>query len=279
MAIIPDFVIEPIVRNALAEDIGLAGDITSTAVIPSDHRSSVTAVARAGGVVAGLDVAALCFKLLDKETRVQYYKKDGDFIEKGEKIATITGMSTILLGGERTALNFLSHLSGIATITREHVEAIQDYRARVVCTRKTTPGLRLLEKYAVRMGGGDSHRYGLNDGILIKDNHIAMVGSVKDALKRAKSQAGHMVKISVEVDTLAQLEEALTIGADGFLLDNMPPTMLREAVDMVAGRGFTEASGKVNLENIVSIAASGVDYISVGGITHSACILDIGFDF
>lgn len=205
--------------------------------------------------------------------------KDGMRVEPGEVIATITGFSRALLTAERTALNFLSHLSGIATATASIVTAIAGTKAAIACTRKTLPGLRTLEKYAVRAGGGMNHRFALYDAILIKDNHIAIVGSVREALRHAKAAAGHMVKIEIEVDTLEQLQEAMQIGVDAILLDNMQPDELREAVNIVAGRAITEASGRITPETAIEIAASGVDLISVGWMTHSAPILDIGLDF
>ncbi|HHW4680902.1 MAG TPA: carboxylating nicotinate-nucleotide diphosphorylase [Xylella taiwanensis] len=276
---IPHVIIEPIVRNALVEDLGLAGDITSAAVIPEEHLSTVVIAARQSGVVAGLDIAELAFQLISAEIVMMRHVKDGMRVESGEVIATITGFSQALLTAERTALNFLSHLSGIATATASLVKAIAGTKAAVVCTRKTLPGLRTLEKYAVRAGGGMNHRFALYDAMLIKDNHIAIAGSVREALRYAKAAAGHMVKIEIEVDTLEQLQEAMKIGVDAILLDNMRPDELREAVSIVAGRAITEASGRITPETAIEIAASGVDLISVGWMTHSAPILDIGLDF
>ncbi|WP_246777615.1 carboxylating nicotinate-nucleotide diphosphorylase [Rhizobium sp. BG4] len=266
-------------RNALAEDLGLAGDITSAAVIPGDHRSTVVMAARQPGVIAGLDAAELAFQLVDPAITMTRHVNDGAAVEAGEVIATISGPSRGLLTGERTALNFLSHLSGIATVTASIARAIAGTRASVACTRKTTPGLRALEKYAVRAGGGMNHRFALHDAILIKDNHIAIAGGTREALRRAKAAAGHMVKIEIEVDTLGQLREVMEEGVDAVLLDNMGPEQLREAVGIVAGRAITEASGRITPETAAAIAASGVDLISVGWITHSAPILDIGLDF
>ncbi|QWW71243.1 carboxylating nicotinate-nucleotide diphosphorylase [Rhizobium sp. WYJ-E13] len=279
LASLPRVIVEPLVRAALAEDLGLAGDITSAAVIPEDHRSTVVMAARQPGVVAGLDAAELAFQLVDPAIAVKRHLSDGAAVQPGSIIATIEGPSRGLLTGERTALNFLGHLSGIATVTAGIVQAIRDTRASVVCTRKTTPGLRALEKYAVRAGGGMNHRFALHDAVLIKDNHVAIAGSVSQAIRRAKGGIGHMVKIEVEVDTLDQLHEAMGEGIDAVLLDNMTPDQLRQAVDIVAGRAITEASGRVTPTTAPAIAASGVDLISVGWLTHSAPVLDIGLDF
>lgn len=276
---LPRLIIEPIVRNALMEDLGLAGDITSAAVIPGDHRSTVVMAARQPGVIAGLDAAELAFQLADPSIVMTRQINDGARVEAGEIIATIAGPSRGLLTGERTALNFLSHLSGIATVTASIARAIQGTKASIACTRKTTPGLRALEKYAVRAGGGMNHRFALDDAILIKDNHIAIAGSTREALRRAKAAAGHMVKIEIEVDTLDQLREVMEEGADAVLLDNMGPDQLRDAVRIVDGRAITEASGRITPDTAAAIAASGVDLISAGWITHSAPILDIGLDF
>ncbi len=279
LASLPRVIVEPLVRAALAEDLGLAGDITSAAVIPADHRSTVIMAARQPGVVAGLDAAELAFQLVDPAITLKRHVPDGTAIQPGSVIATIEGPSRGLLTGERTALNFLGHLSGIASVTAGIVEAIRGTKASVVCTRKTTPGLRALEKYAVRAGGGMNHRFALHDAVLIKDNHVAIAGSVAEAIRRAKAGVGHMVKIEVEVDTLEQLHEAMGEGIDAVLLDNMTPDQLREAVAIVAGRSITEASGRVTPATAPAIAASGVDLISVGWLTHSAPVLDIGLDF
>lgn len=278
IASLPRIVIEPAVRNALLEDLGLAGDITSAAVIPADHRSRLAFVSRKPGVVAGLDAAELAFQLVDPAVLVARYIPDGSTVEPGDIIATIEGPSRALLTGERTALNLIGHLSGIATVTASIVAEIAGTGASVVCTRKTTPGLRALEKYAVRAGGGMNHRFALHDAVLIKDNHVAIAGSISEAIRRARAGVGHMVKIEVEVDTLDQLREAMEIGVDAVLLDNMTPAQLRQAVDLVAGRAITEASGNINPTTAGEIAASGVDLLSVGWITHSAQVLDIGLD-
>ncbi|WP_206116787.1 carboxylating nicotinate-nucleotide diphosphorylase [Rhizobium laguerreae] len=276
---LPRLIVEPLVRAALLEDLGLAGDITSASVIPRDHRSTVVMAARQRGVIAGLDAAELAFALVDPEIVMRRHLQDGDAVKPGDVIATIEGPSRGLLSAERTALNFLGHLSGIATVTAEIAAAIRDTRASVACTRKTTPGLRALEKYAVRAGGGMNHRFALYDAVLIKDNHVAIAGGVAEAIRRARAGVGHMVKIEVEVDTLDQLREAMETGVDAILLDNMTPDQLREAVAIVAGRAITEASGRVTPITAAAIAASGVDLISVGWLTHSAPVLDIGLDF
>lgn len=278
LAPLPRLIIEPMVRTALVEDLGLAGDITSAAVIPADHRSSLIMVARQPGVVAGLDAAELAFQLVEPTITMARYMEDGSPVRPGDIIAEITGPSRGLLTGERTALNFLGHLSGIATVTARLVEAVRGTKASIACTRKTTPGLRALEKYAVRAGGGMNHRFALNDAVLIKDNHVAIAGGVAEAIRRARAGVGHMVKIEVEVDTLEQLGEAMREGADAVLLDNMTPAQLREAVVIVDGRAITEASGRVTLATVAAVAASGVDLISVGWCTHSAPTLDIGLD-
>ncbi|MCZ7858398.1 carboxylating nicotinate-nucleotide diphosphorylase [Agrobacterium salinitolerans] len=276
---LPRLIIEPLVRNALLEDLGLASDITSTAVIPADHCSVVVMAAREPGVIAGLDAAELAFQLVDPAIRMNRHIADGATMAPGDIIATIEGPSRGLLTAERTALNFLGHLSGIASVTAKIVAAIAGTKASVACTRKTTPGLRALEKYAVRAGGGMNHRFALYDAVLIKDNHVAVAGSVREAIRRARQGVGHLVKIEVEVDTLVQLQEAMEEGVDAVLLDNMIPEQLREAVEIVAGRAITEASGRINPQTAAAIAATGVDLISIGWITHSAPVLDIGLDF
>jgi len=278
LAPLPRLVIEPLVRQALFEDLGLAGDITSAAVIPADHRSSLIMVARQPGVIAGLDASELAFQLVEPAITMTRHRQDGARVEPGDVIATITGPSRGLLTGERTALNFLGHLSGIATVTASLVEAVSATKASIACTRKTTPGLRALEKYAVRAGGGVNHRFALYDAVLIKDNHVAIAGGVAEAIARARAGVGHMVKIEVEVDTLEQLREAMEQGVDAVLLDNMTAAQLREAVAMVDGRAITEASGRVTPATVAAIAASGVDLVSVGWCTHSAPTLDIGLD-
>lgn len=275
---LPRVIVEPSVRAALLEDLGLAGDVTSAAVIPADHRSRFVMAARKPGVIAGLEIAALAFELVDPAIKMTTHIADGARVAAGDVIATIEGPSRGLLTGERVALNFLGHLSGIATVTAGIVDAVAGTKAAVVCTRKTTPGLRAFEKYAVRAGGGMNHRFALYDAVLIKDNHIVVAGSVTEAIRRAKANVGHMVKIEVEVDTLDQLREAMEIGVDAVLLDNMSPALLKEAVDFVAGRAITEASGGITPQTAAAIAASGVDLLSIGWITHSAPCLDIGLD-
>jgi len=272
------FLIEPVVRAALLEDLGRAGDITSEAVVPAEATVEAVIAARQPGVLAGLDAALLAFELLDPALRIERLRADGDRISRGEIVARISGRARPVLGAERTALNFLSRMSGVATVTRALADAIAGYKARIVCTRKTTPGLRALEKHAVRLGGGANHRFGLDDAMLIKDNHIALAGGVRQALERARRHAGHLVKIELEVDTLDQLAEALQVGVDAVLLDNMTPETLRRAVAMVDSRAVTEASGRITLESAPVIAAAGVDLISSGWITHSAPILDLGLD-
>lgn len=279
LAPLPRLIVEPLVRNALLEDLGLAGDVTSTAVIPATHRSRVAMVTRQPGVIAGLDASELAFQLVDPAIVMTRHVPDGTKVEVGDVIATIAGPSRGLLTAERTALNFLGHLSGIASVTGGIVEAIAGTKASIVCTRKTTPGLRALEKYAIRAGGGMNHRFALYDAVLIKDNHVAIAGGVVEAIRRAKAGVGHMVKIQVEVDTLEQLREAMAEGVDAVLLDNMTPDQLRAAVDIVAGRAITEASGRITPATAAAIAASGVDLISAGWLTHSAPTLDIGLDW
>jgi nicotinate-nucleotide pyrophosphorylase (carboxylating) len=270
--------IEPIVRAALIEDLGRAGDITTDAIVPAETPIEATIAARQPGIVAGLEAGLLAFELLDPGLRVDLLCADGGRVERGQPVARLTGRARPVLAAERTALNLICRLSGVATATRSLVDAIADTEARIVCTRKTTPGLRILEKEAVRLGGGANHRFGLDDAMLIKDNHIALAGGVGPALERARAHAGHLVKIELEVDTIEQLAEALEFGVDAVLLDNMDPATLRRAVAMVDGRAVTEASGRVTLESAPAIAAAGVDLISSGWITHSAPILDLGLD-
>ncbi|MBP2149199.1 carboxylating nicotinate-nucleotide diphosphorylase [Xanthobacter autotrophicus DSM 597] len=276
---LPELMVEPIVRAALLEDLGRAGDITTDAVVPAGHVSRLVLAARQDGVVAGLDCARLAFRLLNPDVRFTPVVADGSRVTPDTVLAEVEGPSRALLTGERTGLNLACRLSGIATATASLADAVAGHKAQIVCTRKTTPGLRALEKYAVRAGGGANHRFGLDDAVLVKDNHVAIAGSVAEAVRRVRARAGHMVKVEVEVDTLAQLEELLTLGADAVLLDNMTPATLTEAVRMVGGRMLTEASGRVNRETAPAIAASGVDLISVGWLTHSAPILDIGLDW
>jgi nicotinate-nucleotide pyrophosphorylase (carboxylating) len=270
---------EPLVRTALLEDLGRAGDITADAIVPADQRASLALRARQPGVVAGLDLARCAFQTISPTIRIEIERPDGSVVAPGDTIATINGPARALLTGERTALNFLCHLSGVATATASLVSAVKGTRAQIVCTRKTTPGLRALEKYAVRAGGGGNHRFGLDDAVLIKDNHIALAGGIHTAIERAKAHVGHLVKVEVEVDTLAQLEEALALGIDAVLLDNMTTDDLRQAVAMANGKVITEASGRITAATAPPIAATGVDLISVGWVTHSSAALDIGLDY
>jgi nicotinate-nucleotide pyrophosphorylase (carboxylating) len=270
---------EPLVRAALLEDLGQAGDLTTTAVTHKNLRALVVLASRQDGVVAGIDVALSAFQLIDPTLKMDVMQPDGRRVAKGEIIATVSGHASGILTAERTALNFLSRLSGIATATAGLVAAVQGHKACITCTRKTTPGLRAIEKYAVRVGGGSNHRFGLCDAVLIKDNHIAVAGGIQNAMDRVRRYAGHLVKVAIEVDTLEQLEEAMRYGPDAVLLDNMSLEDLRKSVALVAGRAITEASGGVTLESAPAIAATGVDIISVGWLTHSAPILDIGMDY
>ncbi|WP_024927647.1 MULTISPECIES: carboxylating nicotinate-nucleotide diphosphorylase [unclassified Mesorhizobium] len=276
---LPTVMLEPLVRAALLEDLGRAGDVTTDAVIPKQHHARTVLAARQSGVVAGLDLAMLAFRLIDPGIEILVERADGSNVVDGEVIASVVGPARAILTAERTALNFLCHLSGIATATASIVAAVSGHGAKIVCTRKTTPGLRAVEKYAVRAGGGSNHRFGLDDAILIKDNHIAIAGGVRLALERARGGAGHLVKIEVEVDTLAQLEEVLGFAPDAVLLDNMSLDDLRRAVAIVGGRAITEASGRITSDTARAIAATGVDLISIGRLTHSAPILDIGLDY
>ena len=275
---LPDALIEPIVRAALAEDLGRAGDITSNAIVPHDARASLSLVAREAGVLAGAAPARLAFHLVDPTIMIEQHRADGAALAPGDVIATISGPARSLLTAERTALNFMGQLSGVASATSALVRAVAHTTARITDTRKTTPGLRALQKHAVRLGGGHNHRFGLDDAILIKDNHVALAGGVRPAIERARAACGHLVLIELEVDTLAQLDEALSLGIGIVLLDNMDLPTLREAVAMARGRATTEASGRVTPETAPGIAETGVDLIAVGWITHSARVLDIGFD-
>ena len=271
--------IEPLVRAALLEDLGRAGDLTTDAIVPVDIVATTVLTAREAGVVAGLDLAALAFRLVEPDIEVATRCSDGSEVSPGQVIATLRGRARGIFTAERTALNFLNHLSGIATATKSMVVAVRAHKARIVCTRKTTPGLRSIEKYAVRAGGGSNHRFGLDDAVLIKDNHVAIAGGIRAAVERARAGVGHLVKIEVEVDTLAQLDEALGLRVDAVLLDNMTLEDLRRAVAMVGDRAITEASGRIAPATAAQVAATGVDLISVGWLTHSAPALDIGLDF
>lgn len=276
---LPRLLVEPIVRAALLEDLGRAGDVTTDSVIPAEARFDAVIASRQPGVIAGIDAAVIAFELIDPALDIAVERRDGAAVAPGDVVMRLNGSARAILTAERVALNIACRMSGVATATASLVEiARQHGKAHIVCTRKTTPGLRALEKHAVKAGGGSNHRFGLDDAVLIKDNHIAVAGGVVPAIRAAKAHAGHMVKIEVEVDTLAQLEEAMAECVDAVLLDNMTPPVLREAVSIVGGRALTEASGRVSRETVGPIAASGVDLISVGWITHSAPILDLGLD-
>jgi nicotinate-nucleotide pyrophosphorylase (carboxylating) len=278
LAPLPAILIEPIVREALLEDLGRAGDLTTDAIVPLDLKTRTVMAAREEGVVAGLDLAALAFRLIDPAIRFQPTIEDGAAVAPGARIAIVDGRARGVLTAERVALNFVSRMSGVASATAKLSAAVSHTKARIVCTRKTTPLLRAIEKYAVRAGGGSNHRFGLDDAVLIKDNHVAVAGSVAEAIHRARAYVGHLVKIEVEVDTLAELEEALSVGIDAVLLDNMSLDDLKRGVDMIDRRAISEASGRVTPKTARKIAETGVDLISVGWLTHSAPILDIGLD-
>lgn len=273
----PALLWEPLLQRAFEEDLGTAGDLTTQSILGAET-TTAQIVARGRGVVAGLAVAARAFTLYDAGLSVTPRRDDGDRVERGDVLLEVTGSAASILIAERTALNLLGRLCGIATATRALVDRVEGTGAQVVCTRKTTPGLRALEKYAVRCGGGGNHRFGLDDAVLIKDNHIAVAGGVAQALERARESVGHMVKIEIEVDTLEQLEVALDHGAEAVLLDNMPPDMLRRAVERCRGRAVTEASGGITAETIRAVAETGVNLISVGALTHSVESFDVGLD-
>jgi len=275
---LPEIILDPIVRLALAEDLGRAGDLTTDATIAPETQLKVVIAARQKGVIAGLDAAAYALKLIDPSVTLVIEKPDGSRLAPGDVVARLEGSARSILIAERTMLNFLGRLSAVATMTRTFADKIAHTDATIVCTRKTTPGHRALEKRAVRCGGGTAHRYGLDDAVLIKDNHIAACGSVSTALERARAYAGHLRMIEVEVDSLEQLKEALPHGPHAVLLDNMTPDMLRAAVAIAGGKVVLEASGGVNLDTVAAIAETGVDFISVGALTHSAPNLDLGMD-
>ena len=276
---LPPFLVTQAVETALAEDLGQAGDITTDSIITPEATAEAEIVSRKPGVIAGQDLVAASFKALDPDAEFVADVTDGSKVNGGTRIARVRGKARALLTAERTALNFLGHLSGIATLTSAYVAAVEGTKARIACTRKTTPGLRAFEKYAVRAGGGLNHRFGLYDAVLVKDNHIAAAGGLAQALDRLRARRGHLVKVEVEVDTLGQLEEALRFPIDAVLLDNMDTATLKKAVALVDGRVLTEASGGVNLETVRKIAESGVDLISVGALTHSAPRLDLALDW
>ena len=275
---LPDVMLAPMVHIALQEDLGRAGDLTTDTIVPQDATATLRLVAREAGVLAGLDLARLAFAAMDARTQFECVLADGSALTPGADIARIHGPARAILSGERVALNYLCHLSGVATATAGIARAIAHTPARITCTRKTVPGLRALQKYAVRVGGGSNHRFGLDDAVLIKDNHIAIAGDVQTAVTRARAGVGHMVKIELEVDTLAQLDVALALGVDVVLLDNMSLAELRQAVAMCRGRAITEASGRITPDTAAAVAETGVDQIAVGWVTHSARVLDIGLD-
>ena len=280
---LPDIMIDPVVRMALAEDLGRAGDVTAQACIPAGSRMRAIVGARKPGVLAGMGCMRLAVLAMDPAANIAEHVADGEAFEAGTALAEIEGDARALLSAERTGLNLLGRLSGIATLTRDYVRAVEGTKARIADTRKTTPGLRALEKHAVVCGGGINHRFGLDDAILIKDNHVVVCGGVEPAVTRARAMAGHLMKIELEVDGLAQLDQALALvdqgrGPDVVMLDNFSLQMLSDAVARTAGRVTLEASGGVNLTTVGAIARTGVDVISVGGLTHSASVLDIGLD-
>lgn len=270
--------VERVVQAALEEDLG-SGDITTLLTVPTEVAAAADIVAKSPGIVAGIGVARTAFTALDAKTAFVVDKIDGSPVEPGDKIAKVSGSALAILAAERVALNFLQRMSGIATLTRRYVELVSHTRAKIADTRKTTPGVRRLEKYAVTVGGGVNHRFNLSDGILIKDNHIVAAGSIAAAVAAAKKAAPHLLKIECEVSTLNQLDEAIAAGADIVLLDNMPLDMVRQAVELCAGRVMVEASGGINESNVAAIAETGVDIISVGALTHSAPALDISLQF
>jgi nicotinate-nucleotide pyrophosphorylase (carboxylating) len=271
--------IDAAVTRALAEDLGRAGDVTSIATIPENTKAKAIVVARKPGTIAGLPLVEACFRKLSADIVIKAKARDGETVSAKTALMTISGNARAILEGERSALNFLGHLSGIATATAAFVRKIGKRKTRICCTRKTKPGLRALEKYAVRCGGGFNHRFGLDDAILIKDNHIAVAGSIRKVLERARANAGHLVKIEIEVDSLDQLKEVLDCGlADVVMIDNFSVAQMKKAVAMVAGRLVIEASGGITLDSIAAIAATGVDYASSGAITHSAPNLDVALD-
>ncbi|KNY22926.1 nicotinate-nucleotide pyrophosphorylase [Methylobacterium sp. ARG-1] len=276
---LPRLLVEPTVRAALVEDLGRAGDITTDAIVPPGERMRGVIASRQDGVISGTDAASIAFALIDPAVTVTVERGDGARVSPGDVVLRLEGPARAILTAERVALNLLCRMSGVATATNGLVEAARPHgKASIVCTRKTTPGLRALEKHAVRAGGGSNHRFGLDDAVLIKDNHVAVAGGIVPAIERARARAGHLVKIECEVDSLDQLEEALSIGVDAVLLDNMGPDLLTRAVAMIDGRALSEASGRITRETVGAVAASGVDLISCGWITHSAAIIDLGLD-
>jgi nicotinate-nucleotide pyrophosphorylase (carboxylating) len=278
LASLPPLLYEPLIRRALEEDLGRAGDLTSDAILPSDLLAEAAVVARKAGRVAGLQASVSAFHILDTTVQVELRSADGRDAAAGEILAIVRGPARSILSAERTALNLLGRLCGVATATRDLVALVAPHGTRIVCTRKTTPGLRALEKYAVRAGGGSNHRFGLDDAVLIKDNHVALAGGIRPAVERARAYVGHLVKIELEVDSLEQLREALDLKVDVVLLDNMSLETLREAVRMAKGKALTEASGGITPQTAPAVAATGVDMISVGWLTHSSPALDVALD-
>ena len=278
LASLPPLLYEPLIRRALEEDLGRAGDLTSDAILPPDLTAEAAVVARKAGRIAGLPAAVSAFSILDATLQVELRSADGRDAAAGETLAVVRGAARSILSAERTALNLLGRLCGVATATRDLVALVAPHGTRIVCTRKTTPGLRALEKYAVKAGGGSNHRFGLDDAVLIKDNHVALAGGIRPAVERARAYVGHLVKIEVEVDSLDQLREALDLKVDVVLLDNMSLETLREAVSLAKGKALTEASGGITPQTAPAVAATGVDMISVGWLTHSSPALDVALD-
>ncbi|MGE6481128.1 carboxylating nicotinate-nucleotide diphosphorylase [Psychrobacter namhaensis] len=274
-----EVLLRPLVEAALIEDLGRRGDVTSQATIPADMQAQLQIKARQAGVICGMELARLSFALVDAHIEFRAQVHDGETVAAGAVLTTVRGNARHLLTAERTALNFMTHLSGIATDTRQIVDSIAAFPAQITCTRKTIPGLRIVQKYAVRCGGGRNHRLGLDDAILIKDNHIAIAGDIKTAIQQAQDFAGHLIPVEVEVDTLEQLEQALDAGVSLVLLDNMAPEVLSKAVAMCQGRAKTEASGGITPATVQAVAKTGVDFIAMGYLTHSSTALDIGLDF
>lgn len=279
IAPLSSFIIEPLIRMALAEDLGRAGDITSDSTVPETARATVVIAAREDGRIAGMDIAEAAFRIVDPNLTITRLIREGGDVKKGDEVMKVEGRARSILTAERVALNFMGHMSGVATLTLKMVRAVGNHKAKIAATRKTLPGLRAVQKYAVMIGGGIPHRYGLDDAVLIKDNHIAMSGGVRNAIRSAKAHIGHTVKIEVEVDTLDQLAEVLEEGVDIVMLDNMTNEQMRKAVEMVGGRAVVEASGGVTLARIPEIAATGIDLISSGAITHSVPNFDVGLDY
>ncbi len=269
--------IRKLIQLALMEDIG-SGDVTSNSIIPESAKAEAIIISKSNGIIAGIDIACEVFHFVDKTIYSEFFVSDGDEIKEGQKLAIVFGLARSILTAERTVLNFLQRLSGIATNTSKYVSAVSGYKAKIVDTRKTTPGWRVLEKYAVRVGGGNNHRFGLYDAVLIKDNHIAISGSISKAVERARKQVPFTMKVEVEVENLAQVQEAIDSGADIIMLDNMSIDMMRQAVNLIDGRAIVEASGGIRLDNVSAVAETGVDFISIGALTNAAMPLDISMD-